>query len=867
MKVNQNISAVISNARLHQTENRMTASTERLASGFKLNHAKDSPSGMAISNKMRAQINALNQASSNSADGISVMQTADGALEETTAILQRIRELSVQAASDTMNTTDKQACQQEIDELLQEIDRIASDTEFNGKKILDGSQDRRVYSDTKGISNFYSTTEVADGIYEFELISPPQKASLEVSMDDIYDYVSTELAAGRTPEVAINGVLVEISADREELYQNIREEAEIYGAIATRSIDTSVTPNVEMVRFEAVKAGSAERLDFFLGTKQYPVTAANKGRDAEIKINPTDDGFASTATVYAKGDKVTITDLNGFELSFVIDETIKVNEDKKAIKPTVSTVSTGPVTTTGKASDITATTEPIIGKPATAGILGVTFVAQNAGTTADPYVNGNGYSVELKGIANASASSDKAVFDTSTGKLTISLSEETINSVTTASDLNSKIGELLASGTKSYISDGTTETAGAITQINTEVPVGSASAADITSNLRDLVDDDHPRTMKTDLLGAVDGKAGVYTFELEEAFSEKNDSIVVGGYTFRAVAASDTPPTATDGTFRLGTVADPIDKDTQGTDIAAALQAALQKQTSTNGATATYSAGTITITEIDTQAGNLTLSNEVTERGYGYDEVFTITDELGQEIQVVLEKNTDDTLQVEYTAKTGTQETGTLTIRLADTTSSKNTPDAIQAAIRMLDNTHNKVTDGTPEAGTAVAADSVDFSKFTVISGEPDNSKFKSGIVKLDVTNMGQMNFQVGAHEDQIVSAKLSAATTAAMYIDDINVVRVGAAEQAITAVDDALAYINKLRGAIGAYQNRLEHAESSLDETSENMEAAISRVLDTDMAEEMSEYANLQVLDQAAISVLGQANDMPQNILQLLGN
>ena len=117
MKVNQNISAVISNAQLHRTEDKLTASIQRLSSGYKLNKAKDNPAGMAISNKMRAQINALDQSSSNAADGTSVLQTADGGLNEIHAMLQRMRELSVQAATDTMTPDDKQACQDEVEKL------------------------------------------------------------------------------------------------------------------------------------------------------------------------------------------------------------------------------------------------------------------------------------------------------------------------------------------------------------------------------------------------------------------------------------------------------------------------------------------------------------------------------------------------------------------------------------------------------------------------------------------------------------------------------------------------------------------------------------------------------------------------------
>ena len=99
MRINNNMSAVITNKQLLRTENNLTKSMERLSSGLKINHAKDNPAGMAISNKMQAQIDALDRASSNASDGTSVLQIADGALNETSAILQRMRELSVQAAN------------------------------------------------------------------------------------------------------------------------------------------------------------------------------------------------------------------------------------------------------------------------------------------------------------------------------------------------------------------------------------------------------------------------------------------------------------------------------------------------------------------------------------------------------------------------------------------------------------------------------------------------------------------------------------------------------------------------------------------------------------------------------------------------
>ena len=132
MKINRNMSAVVANRQLLRTENKLSISMGRLSSGYKINKAGDNPAGMAISSKMKAQIDVLNRASQNASDGISVIQIADGALSETTSILQRMRELSVQAASDaTMTPADKEAIQKEITSLKDEVDRISTDTEYN----------------------------------------------------------------------------------------------------------------------------------------------------------------------------------------------------------------------------------------------------------------------------------------------------------------------------------------------------------------------------------------------------------------------------------------------------------------------------------------------------------------------------------------------------------------------------------------------------------------------------------------------------------------------------------------------------------------------------------------------------------------
>ncbi|QDQ01301.1 flagellin [Lysinibacillus fusiformis] len=128
--------SILNNMNRHY--NTMSKSMLRISSGYRINSAADDPAGLAISEKMRAQIRGLNMASKNIQDGISLVQTAEGALNETHAMIQRMRELAVQAASDTMTDSDRQQLDLEFQELKKEIQRISKDTEFNTKTLLNG---------------------------------------------------------------------------------------------------------------------------------------------------------------------------------------------------------------------------------------------------------------------------------------------------------------------------------------------------------------------------------------------------------------------------------------------------------------------------------------------------------------------------------------------------------------------------------------------------------------------------------------------------------------------------------------------------------------------------------------------------------
>lgn len=158
MRINYNVSAMLSNNALANNDSFLAQSLERLSSGLKINHAKDNPAGLAMAKRMNAQIEGLSVAGQNASDGVSIIETADGALSEVSEMLQRINELAVKASNGTMGNQDLATVQEEIQALKEEITRVSKTTEFNGQKLLDGSFDLKGYTNTQGITvNSYST--------------------------------------------------------------------------------------------------------------------------------------------------------------------------------------------------------------------------------------------------------------------------------------------------------------------------------------------------------------------------------------------------------------------------------------------------------------------------------------------------------------------------------------------------------------------------------------------------------------------------------------------------------------------------------------------------------------------------------------
>lgn len=207
MIINHNLGAMNAQRNMNVNSGNAAKSMEKLSSGLRINRAGDDAAGLSISEKMRAQIRGLDQASTNAQDGISLVQTAEGALTETHSILQRMRELAVQASNDTNVTADRTAIQSELDQLTQEVDRIADTTEFNTQNLF-----------KNGATVKLQVGANKDQRMEVEI---DEITSDSLSINDIKDKVGSSDDATEAIET-INNAIEQVSTQRSSLgaYQN-----------------------------------------------------------------------------------------------------------------------------------------------------------------------------------------------------------------------------------------------------------------------------------------------------------------------------------------------------------------------------------------------------------------------------------------------------------------------------------------------------------------------------------------------------------------------------------------------------------------------------------------------------------------------
>ena len=257
MKINYNVSAVVANAALTVNEKKFNVSTERLSTGYKVNHAKENPSGIAIAKRMNAQLKGLSQSKDNASTAVSVVSTAEGALTEIQSMIQRMNELSVQAATGTKTDSDRESIQAEIKELKEEIERMKNDTEFNGKKLLNGDCDLKGYAYAKGIKVNYYSDETPIANYKFSLVNPiPLDQDGNVDLKDgnvtlLQD--GSENAFPKDAKISYNGDKVTVTAANEfEITFKVDKN------VTTTSQDGSISLDITGIGAMRVQIGANE---------------------------------------------------------------------------------------------------------------------------------------------------------------------------------------------------------------------------------------------------------------------------------------------------------------------------------------------------------------------------------------------------------------------------------------------------------------------------------------------------------------------------------------------------------------------------------------------------------------------------------
>lgn len=350
MRINHNISALRANNQLAKTNKLLDASLQRLSSGYRINSAADDAAGLAISEKMRTQIAGLDQASRNASDGISVIQTAEGALIEVESMLQRMRELAVQSANGVYTIEDRQAIQAEIDQLSQEISRISKNTEFNTMTLLNGNIDRRSFSNNSNVNLISLSDTVSVGTYAIKINRDARQAVLvgqSIQLGTGNTSTTRKITASEAGTINVNGETVEVNEGDtiDEVFQKLRDTCDsvnvtVFAADASQKPDPKKNPELAGYTSESLETGkslvfvskeygsdqkitlycSNFQLSTLLGLTIQRAEATGYDAEAEIVLNEKnpDSLFENTATVSIQGNKVTVSDRNNFKMVFEI---------------------------------------------------------------------------------------------------------------------------------------------------------------------------------------------------------------------------------------------------------------------------------------------------------------------------------------------------------------------------------------------------------------------------------------------------------------------------------------------------------------------------------------------------------------------
>ena len=816
MVITSNLNALNANNRLRSNVVGVKKATEKLSSGFNINRAGDNAAGLAISEKMRSQVFGLGQAIRNSNDGISLIQTAEGGLNETHAVLQRMRELAVQSANGTyQDELDREALQLEVDALKSEIDRISTSTEFNKIKLLDGSLDGG--SGTRSdYGPRYASIETADGIFRGTVVTS-SIAGVVVSFTTGASAKGGEFAtwnaAGNELTIALTAGVSYTQAQINDLVENAKWEGDAgqFAALPKTTVTLGNGVAVGQAHTFGATVGGIRADSGWVSLSPFLVNASTtEGYADSIRFTANrygeDNSTITIETTVSPGKEwVQVTGENAFTLHLATGTNYTQSDLESILRRNgldyevlLSNQGTKPDGfTTFYATDSSASVS--------FGLTGGQGVGWDGVGGADG-VGGIGGSAGTGGTAGTPARAAVYSFNNTVNMLNALVGASNTNHIGQDFNIGDSTIEIITNGSGGSMFRvlGTTTTATTIQGLMSAI---SAESADYNFS----VTGNHIRaTAKT--AGAVGGD-GPGSAPILSRGSIAN---ILAGTSTAGTVSIAASSTITAGTYTVSAERGDL---TDGT-------------------------GTDPITWVPSATGSEYLFRW-TAGGAGSQRVIGPTDTLvttfGNGVGITLNS---------AASNFGASGSFNITISEHGWFGAGTPPPAVVTAgrdeVAAIPGTPG--TPGTPGSGGSNPLAGASFFTGSMGGG-------------------GGLVLQIGANgvADQRVTVNIKDMGAAALGVANIDVSTRPAANESINIVDNAISRVSMQRASLGAMQNRLEATINNLTVTQENLTAAESQIRDTDMALEMINYTKFSILQQAAQSMLAQANQAPQAVLQLL--
>ena len=790
LRINYNLASSSAQRGLGTSQDLYSRMASRLSTGLRINQAADDTAGMAVSEKLKNQVRGLNQAQRNAQDSVSMLQTAEGALTETHGILARIRELAVQSANDTLTVSDRANLQAEADQLVAEVDRIASSTQFNGITLLNKNSSVSLHNSGLGL-----TFQI--GANSGNTLGVTLSAVRSQDLGDVQTLNAAHAVTGGAKTIDVgSATAVNYNATVDTAF-DVRDAINAAGGDITASVKNG------KLRLESSAAVSA--------------VFANDGGDLQSTL------FATNATVNTVASSTSLEDL-GVSAS-------------------------GTMTITATSGTITGATT-------------LTNLGINSG---DTLVLGLSKAAGTGGAAGTMTLADLGV--TAGGTLTIAFADAGVSPTETRSIAvtyqTSDTLSALASRIDTAVTEAAVLTASGNTGTDTlAVTVGGSAgsgAITLTGNTTAYSGGTltiNAGTILTDLADSNSGSGSL--------ISKLNLTTITGATTGTTSASSATVNTAAfteSVTYTVGSEADL-------TAFAAGLQTAIQGA----GAIGTSAAFDVTSATAVINGSNQ-LAIDVSPSSNGVT-IATITGSGTNALRTLFglgaaPASATATSAMNVAAQT---ETATVSYTTSDTLSTIATK--IATAVTGIGQVGTSLIAGNAGAAASFNAGT---SMIDITGVDTDTTlTFSSGALRTALnlaapdtaTASGTTSSSAAIVQNayRLSSIALTGVTSiSSSSSGSIDISTQTAASAAISTLDSAINQVSTARANIGAIENRLDSTSRSLAVASENTAAANSRIADADIAQSMSEMVRAQILQQAGISVLAQANQAPSLVLQLL--